>query len=712
MAVIGNATPLIALDAVVIDTETTGLDPAKARIVEIAALRLLGGRLDMAPPLRRLIQPDVPIPAVASQIHGIDDAVVANAPAFAAIAEEVSGTLDGAVVVGHSLGFDIAVLKREFARAGMAWTPPRSLDTRLLAEIAAPDLAGYSLESLAAWLGVTIEKRHSALGDAETTARIFLALLPKLRAVGIRTLAEAERACRAMTGALESQHRAGWAEPVVPPAEDYSYSSVGVGRIDSYRYRHRVAEVMRAPALFVAPDAPLGAVLDRMMREQVSSLFIHPDGIGRPARPDEAGIATERDLLRALAKRGANALSTPVSEVASRPLATVSADAFCYLAIARMNRLRIRHLAVTDAAGFVIGALSARDLLRLRGEDAISLGDQLEEATGMADLASAWARLPRVAAALLNDEMPGCSVAAVVSRQLCALTVRAAVLAEQRMRDSGQGGPPCPYAFAVLGSAGRGESLLAMDQDNALVFAEGAPEGPEDKWFQQLSVHVADILHEVGVPYCKGGVMAKNPQWRGSVATWRARIGNWIQRSNPQDLLAVDIFFDMLGVHGDIGLADAIWREAYDAAKGQAGFVKLIAETAGAITPGFTLFGRFKTDQGRIDLKKSGLFGIVSAARALAICHHVVERSTPARLAGIGALGLGGESDLDALVEAQATFLDLLAAQQVEDMEEGVPPSNAVAIKRLSRRDRERLRFALGAVGHLDELTRDLLFKG
>ena len=66
-----------------------------------------------------------------------------------------------------------------------------------------PGLAGYSLESLAAWLGVAVGQRHSALGDAETTARIFLALLPKLRAVGIRTLAEAERACRAMTDVLD-----------------------------------------------------------------------------------------------------------------------------------------------------------------------------------------------------------------------------------------------------------------------------------------------------------------------------------------------------------------------------------------------------------------------------------------------------------------------------------------------------------------------------
>ena len=90
------------------------------------------------------------------------------------------------------------------------------------------------------------------------------------------------------------------------------------------------------------------------------------------------------------------------------------------------------------------------------------------------------------------------------------------------MRELGHGEPPCRYAVAVLGSAGRGESLLAMDQDNALVFDDGEPAGAEDRWFETFGGHVADILHEAGVPYCKGGVMAKNAQWRGSVATWRA----------------------------------------------------------------------------------------------------------------------------------------------------------------------------------------------
>ena len=432
---------------------------------------------------------------------------------------------------------------------------------------------------------------------------------------------------------------------------------------------------------------------------------------GQPTFPLDTGIVTERDILRALAAHGAEALSMPVRQFMSAPLAVVPADAFMYRAFGRMNRLTVRHLGVVDEAGNIVGALSARDLLRFRVGEAIALGQEIDEAHDAHDLGAAWAKLPEVVTALLAEGVPVRDIAAVISRELGALTSQAAVIATARMHAAGYGGPPCRYAVAVLGSAGRGESLLALDQDNALVFAAGAPGGPEDLWFEQLGSHIADILHEVGVPYCKGGVMAKSPQWRGSLATWRDRIAAWIRHSQPEDLLSVDIFFDMRPVYGDGALCIELWREGFDAARGNATFAKLLAETAGTVVPALGLFGQFKTVDGRLDLKRAGLFGIVSAARVLAVRYHIVERATPARLAGVKALGIGGESDLDALIDAQAVFLDLLLAQQIADLEHGTPPSNAVAVKALSRRDRERLRTALEAVRHLDRLTHDLLFK-
>ena len=279
------------------------------------------------------------------------------------------------------------------------------------------------------------------------------------------------------------------------------------------------------------------------------------------------------------------------------------------------------------------------------------------------------------------------------------------------MRKAGQGEPPCPYALAVLGSAGRGESLLAMDQDNALVFAEGEPGGAQDRWFEKLGIHVADILHEVGVPYCKGGVMAKNPQWRGSLATWRERVKDGSAHSRPADLLAVDIFFDLRGVHGDGALADTLWRAAFEAAAGRPVSPKCWSKRPARSQAGLGLFGGFKTSRAASISRSTACSGS-SPRRARS--PSAIMWSSARHRRGCSASrrwDLGGDSDLEALAEAQALFLHFVLAQQIEDIHHGRPPSNAVLVKQLSARDRERLRAALEAVAPVDELTRDLLFE-
>ena len=151
MTGLDGATPLIALDAIALDLETTGLNPATARVVEIAALRVNAhGAPDTA--FVRRVNPGEPIPASATAIHGFDDASVAAAPPFKAVWPQLADTIGHCIVIGHSLGFDLAILQRECRRASLPERQWRTLDIRLLAEIAEPNLPGHSLEQLAAFL--------------------------------------------------------------------------------------------------------------------------------------------------------------------------------------------------------------------------------------------------------------------------------------------------------------------------------------------------------------------------------------------------------------------------------------------------------------------------------------------------------------------------------------------------------------------------------
>jgi len=493
-----------------------------------------------------------------------------------------------------------------------------------------------------------------------------------------------------------------------------------LARIDAYPFRHFNRDLMSSPPRVVGPDVAIAEAIAAMTGGKVSSLFVS----GADGQPE--AIVTERDVMRAVAADGGGALTRPVGEIASAPLVTVAAGDHIHRAIGRMSAHGIRHLAVVERDGTVVGALSARDLLRFRASEAITLGDAIDNADDVGALAAAWARLPAVAAALLDEDVAAIDVAAIVSRELAAMTARAAVLGEARLVEAGRGPPPADYAVLVLGSGGRGESLLAADQDNAIVYADagedvgtggdgeggtvGKDVGVADAWFADIGLHIADILHECGIPYCKGGVMAKNPEWRHSLSGWKATVDRWVTRSSPQDLLLVDIFFDLAGAHGVDALVDEIWQYSYDSGAHHADFAKLLAEASAGFQPPISFFGGLRSEEGRVDLKLGGLLPIVSGARVLSICHHLPARSTPERLVGIRRLDIGGAGDLENLVEVHRLILDHMLRQQVEDIAAGVPPSNKVDVKRLSQGRRNELRDALKSLRGIETMVRDMIF--
>ena len=683
----GHATPLLALDAIAFDTETTGLDARIAHVLQIGALRLKGGRLDEADRFERLVNPGQPIPDIVTRVHGITDAMVAGAPPFKDVAEDLETFIGRSILIGYAIYYDLAVLEREYGLAKRNWPGFRALDVRMLARLAAPALADHSLERLCEWLGIEIKGRHTAMGDAQAAARVFLALVPRLREKNIRTLAEAQAASRTLA---ENEARASGA--FIPEAPKVSDDTHALARLDSFPYRHRVQDVMSSPPLFAAPDTSLRDALRLLIDKRVSSMFVR-------VTSGETGIATERDILRAVDARGAQALEDPIATVVKAPLHTIPADAFLYRAIGRIERMGFRHLGVSGPDGEIVGAVTTRNLLRHRATTAIMLGDEIESAATEADLGTAWSKLTLMARNLMQDGVDPLNISAVVSAEICSMTRRAAELAEKRMRETGAGEPPVAFAVMVLGSAGRGESQLAADQDNAIVYAQGAEGGPEDLYFEKLAQEMNTILDAAGIPLCRGGVMARNRSWRKSTADWRATIESWVRRQRPQDLLNVDIFFDVLPVHGTAALAHELWSHAYTCGHATRDFQNVLIETARRQAGAFTLFGNFKlNDRRRIDLKRYGLMPIFTAARALSIRHDVRARSSRERLEGVAAKGIARQALVDAIVDAHRVILGAVISQQIADTEAGVPATAHVAPERLDKAQRAQLKDALLAV--------------
>jgi len=186
-----DETPLQELPVAVLDTETTGLDVNSDRIVSIGAVRLHGPQIYRRKVIDMLVNPGVPIPPRAVAVHGINDAMVAGAPPFADAVAELLPFIAGTVVVGHNIGFDLAMLRREAALAGLPWEEPPALDTLLLAMALDGAETDFNLEAVAQRLAVDVHGRHTALGDSLVSAEVYACLLPLLAERGVTTLEEA-----------------------------------------------------------------------------------------------------------------------------------------------------------------------------------------------------------------------------------------------------------------------------------------------------------------------------------------------------------------------------------------------------------------------------------------------------------------------------------------------------------------------------------------
>ncbi len=177
------------LTYVVFDSETTGLNPRQGdEIVQLAAVRIVNGRRVEGEVFDTLVNPGRPIPAVSTEVHGITDAMVADAPGVPEVVRRFHKFAEGAVLIAHNAPFDMEFLRRVEGQLGLTFDMP-VLDTVLLSAVVWGQSEVHSLDALSHRLGITIpeEARHTALGDAVATADAFLKLMPMLAGRGLET---------------------------------------------------------------------------------------------------------------------------------------------------------------------------------------------------------------------------------------------------------------------------------------------------------------------------------------------------------------------------------------------------------------------------------------------------------------------------------------------------------------------------------------------
>lgn len=172
--------PLRETRFVVLDTETTGTQAyagdeiCSIALVEMQGLELTGREFSS------LIFPGRAIPAASTRIHHLTDADVAQAPLIEEVMQEIADFIGESVLVGHHIGFDIRFLNKILQRELLCHLKHPWLDTMLLYLMHTGRVGHYTLEEVAGYARVEVQGRHTARGDAITTAEVFRRIAPVL----------------------------------------------------------------------------------------------------------------------------------------------------------------------------------------------------------------------------------------------------------------------------------------------------------------------------------------------------------------------------------------------------------------------------------------------------------------------------------------------------------------------------------------------------
>lgn len=177
---------------VVFDLETTGAKTPPCRITEIGAYRVKDGTITEE--FQTLVNPETPIPPFITQLTGISNRMVRNAPKFADVASAFLDFIGDSVLVAHNARFDMRFLNHEIGRIHADYRVANPhLCTVQLSRKLLPYIPNHRLHTVAEYYSIVIKNRHRASDDAFATAKIFVQFLVEMQARGVRDLAAAKK---------------------------------------------------------------------------------------------------------------------------------------------------------------------------------------------------------------------------------------------------------------------------------------------------------------------------------------------------------------------------------------------------------------------------------------------------------------------------------------------------------------------------------------
>ena len=446
--------------------------------------------------------------------------------------------------------------------------------------------------------------------------------------------------------------------------------------------------LIKRPPVTCREQDPVRLALERMQREHIGSIVITDDA----QRPK--GVFTLHDVLARVALPQLD-LATPIGQVMTPSIISLSSDAPAYQAAVLMTRHGFGHLCVVDQ-GALAGVVSERDLFSLQRVGLVSLARTIGKAPDVPALVAIEDDIHRLVEQMQAQGASVDQLIQITTELNDAVTQRVIALAVKQ-----EGADLPPFTWLAFGSEGRIEQTLSTDQDNGILF-QVPPDGNAETLRARLlpvARRINDVLAQCGYPLCKGNIMAGNPECCLSADEWRARFERWVAQGTPEHLLNASIFFDFRPLYGDPAPAEALRREVQALAGKNPRFLHQMAVNALRNRPPLGLVRDFQVSSGgdhpnTLDLKVQGTTPFVDAARIFALAGGVAETNTVRRLAGTVERGALNKEEVAAWTEAYQFILLLRMRGHRRQREAGETLDNYLNPDELNDLDRRILKEA------------------
>ncbi|MBM3404250.1 MAG: PAS domain-containing protein [Bacteroidetes bacterium] len=395
---------------------------------------------------------------------------------------------------------------------------------------------------------------------------------------------------------------------------------------------------------------------------------------------DFIGIITKNDIQSRILKLNLN-LDNPAYLIMSSPIVSVSENTMVIDAIKRCDENYINHLVARNESGGIAGMFKRDNICNGIIKSLSFYLGRVNSAETNEAIKSCYDSLQILLKSIIKSEVSVNIYTSIATAFSDAVLRRVISLATDEIGTS-----PVRFSFICLGSEGRKEETLFTDQDNAIIYEDVPKENKiaAEEYFKKLGNKICHSLHHIGYSYCKGNIMANNPQWCQPISTWEEYFTTWIASPESQNLLDAMIFFDFRTVFGEESFSDRLRYVIANSIKVNPLFLYHLAHNIYSIKYPHISSGNILSDKNaeHIDLKNA-LAPFIMFARTYSLKNDIRDTNTLDRLSALKNSRIIAGDTIDELVFAYGFLMKLRLRNQVYLSENKAQLSNSLGFKRL-----------------------------